>query len=178
MDLDCRGLGTQNNVVRNIERILHVAGRVLGRQVQRFEIVVVCFDFGAAFDIKAQLFENRTDFFHGKGDGVSCTFPWMAARQSGIETFDKGLLGEVLEGFLACFKQGGELFLDPVCNLACLGALFRSKRGQFAHDGGKLTLAAKEFHAQTFQFIGCRGFFEAFFQFRCKAFQSRNDIHV
>ena len=44
-----------------IERVLHVAGRMVGRHVERFEVVIVVFDFGAFENLVAHAREDVLD---------------------------------------------------------------------------------------------------------------------
>ena len=54
-----------------IERVLHVARRMLGRHVERFEVVVVVFDFGAFEHLIAQAREDRFDLLADDGQRMA-----------------------------------------------------------------------------------------------------------
>ena len=60
--LDAAGLGAQQEVVRNVEGVLHVPGRVVLGQVQRFKVKIVVVDFRAFDDIEAHMHEDLFDF--------------------------------------------------------------------------------------------------------------------
>jgi hypothetical protein len=74
-----------------VERVLHVARRVLGRHVERFEVVVVVFELGTFDDEEAEAGEDRLDALAQQAqrmtvaDGrrrpgsVTSTAPWADA---------------------------------------------------------------------------------------------------
>ena len=47
------------------KRVLRIAGRVVRRKIERFEIVVVGFNFGSNTDRVAHVFKDANDFVHG-----------------------------------------------------------------------------------------------------------------
>ena len=58
-NLAATGLGTQYDIVRNVEGILHIAGRVVLRHVQAGEVVVVVLNLGAFVNFKAHTGRTR-----------------------------------------------------------------------------------------------------------------------
>ena len=70
-----RGVGAQNmsaavRLRRDIERVLHLARRMIGRNIQLGEIVIVEFDVRAFGDGKAHIGEDGGDFFQHLGNGM------------------------------------------------------------------------------------------------------------
>lgn len=68
-DLDRRGVRAQNHsstifirFILNEKSVLHVAGGVIGRDVQSFKIVIFRFDFRTVGDHETHLIENAFDF--------------------------------------------------------------------------------------------------------------------
>ncbi len=100
------------------EGVLHVAGGMVGGDVEAFEVVVFGFDFGAVGDLEAELGEDFFDFFLDLGKWVNvaylCGLAWKGGvEEFGFEVFDdlglfEGLVffGEVL--FEGLFDLVGE----------------------------------------------------------------------
>ncbi len=73
-DLHRRGVRAQQrgrtsfalHCARQIERVLHVARRVFGRHVERFEVVIVVFDFGSLEHLVPETREDRFDLARGR----------------------------------------------------------------------------------------------------------------
>ena len=60
-DLDGRGVGPQEQVALDEERVPLVAGRMVGREVEGLEVVVVGLDLGALLDGEAHAEEDPLD---------------------------------------------------------------------------------------------------------------------
>ncbi len=116
------------------KRIVHQAGGVVFRKVQRGEIMLVVFDFGAFLNGEAEIREDGGDFFGYLGDGMdfaallraegkryidafrlqasidACFFKYCAA---GLDGGFEGLLDLVdggAEGFAFLGRQGAQRF--------------------------------------------------------------------
>ena len=62
VDLAGRGVRAQDHARRGgVKRVPHVAGRVVRRHVEQFEVGQIVFDFPAAIDLKAQVGEDGHD---------------------------------------------------------------------------------------------------------------------
>ena len=59
-----RGMRAHENVFRDVKGILHVARRMILRQVQCLEVVSITLDFRALFDAVAHRHENAFDALH------------------------------------------------------------------------------------------------------------------
>jgi hypothetical protein len=65
-----RRVGAQDDVVREVERVLHRPRRVVGRDVERGEVVVVELDLRALDDVEAHPDEDVLHLAAGLGDQV------------------------------------------------------------------------------------------------------------
>ena len=66
-------MGPQHPHRINIEGILHVASRMVGRYVQQFEAVFVALHFTACQDLEPQTPQRRTHLAYDLGDGMYAT---------------------------------------------------------------------------------------------------------
>ena len=73
MNLACGGLGTKQKLRRQIEGILHIAGRMVLRSVQGGEIIVIGLDLRALVYLKAHGTKNINELVADQGDGVQIT---------------------------------------------------------------------------------------------------------
>ncbi len=69
-DLHGRSMGTQNHFVLNIECVLHVAGGVFRRHIQRFKTMKIGVDFRTSDNLITHILKNGSHFLHGAGDRV------------------------------------------------------------------------------------------------------------
>ena len=65
--LHAAGLGAQQEIVRNVEGVLHITGRMILGQIQRFKVKVVVVNFRAFDYVEAHMHE---DLFVGQRDGM------------------------------------------------------------------------------------------------------------
>ena len=117
-----------------VERVLRVAGRVVGGGVQRVETMVFVLDLGAVGDDEADLAEAADDVLGHLGQRVELAQGAAAAGQGEIG----GFLGQGgLEfQFAAALGQGGfELDLGGVDGLAGGGLLFLGQGARVASSG-------------------------------------------
>ena len=49
-----RCVGPKQNIVRNIESILHIPGRMILGDIKSLEVVIICFNLGSFRNIKTQ----------------------------------------------------------------------------------------------------------------------------
>ena len=161
-DLHRRGVGAQESAILQIEGVLHIPRRVVRRNVEGGEVVVVGFDFRALRNPIAQAGKNIDDFF-------GCADQWMAvsgrheAGWSGhIDRF-AGDLGRHRRRFKRAKspgQQGLHLLLEHVGPLTHQGALVA---GQLAHGSQysrKPPFLAEKAHAQVFEGSGAGGCFD------------------
>ncbi len=99
VNLGTAGVGTEHHLVIHVEGVLHVAGRMIGRSVQCFEVVPVGFDVATEVHFKAHLAEEVDDFFADVVQRVSGTGGNACARKGGVHATAGELL---LKGCFVC----------------------------------------------------------------------------
>jgi hypothetical protein len=70
LNLHRRCMGAQQELGRNIERILHIPGRVIGGHIQRLKVIVVALDFRSPSHLEAKAGKNFLDFIENRVKGV------------------------------------------------------------------------------------------------------------
>ena len=90
-DLNRRGVGTQYVAVFDIKSILHRAGGVVLRDVQRLEVVEIVFDFGAVGYFKTHAVKEFDHALQSKGNRMQAAGGLSAAGQSNIQGFGRQL---------------------------------------------------------------------------------------
>ena len=83
-NLNRRGLGTQNDFLIDIEGILLVSCRMVLRDIQRFEVVVVLLDFGTANHFVAHANENSLYLFQSDRIGMTMSNGIFLCRQGNV----------------------------------------------------------------------------------------------
>ena len=78
-------MGPKDDIVRYVERILHIPGRMIFRNVERFKIIVIQLNFRSFNNIKTQAGKNIADFPGDLGDRVKCSGPGRPTRQRDID---------------------------------------------------------------------------------------------
>ena len=114
-DLPGAGVGAQHDVLGHIERILHIAGRVVLRHVQPGEVVVVVLDLRAFVDLKPHAGEHVHDLVLDEGDGMQAAVGPLLGGQRDVHRFG-GVAGRQ-GGALHLGRQGLVLRLGPVLEL-------------------------------------------------------------
>ena len=133
-----------------------LARGVVGRDVQRLEVVAVPLDLGALDDLEAHRGEGVGDLADHQGRGVEMAAEGWPARQRDV---DGVALGEGAGGRLAqCGLVGVagrlELLLEPVRRRADLAALLGRGLAQAAQDLGEGALAAQVGNAPVLELGG------------------------
>ena len=136
-------MGAQDNIFRNIKRILHIPCRVIPWNVQGLEIVVVGFHFRPLDNVKTKRVENVANFFRNQGNRMKGALPDGTTGQGWVEALKPFLFLAAGYSFTRLFQQAGTFFLDPVSRLAHFWAFGRVKLWQAGHDGGYAPLASK-----------------------------------
>lgn len=95
-----RGLGPHEEFIGQIERVLHVAGRMILRQVQCLKVKIVIFNFRTFGDFKAHAHEDLFDLTQGERHRMQMPFGCLAARQGHVNLFRRHFFFK-----LAGFKQ-------------------------------------------------------------------------
>ena len=148
-DLHRRRVGAQQGALPDVERVLHVPRRVVARNVERLEVVVVALDLRALGDREAEPREDGDDLVVHAGQGVERALGRPAARQREVEPRAPAL------GLALGLEHRGELGveerLERALGLVRRGAderpLLGGERAERAQELGELALAAE--HADT-----------------------------
>ena len=149
-----RGLRAQEDVLRDIERVLHIARGVILRQIQRFEVEVVALDLGSLLDGKAHLQEDLLDAVQRDRERVQMPHGRRPPRQGHVDLLGGNLVRKFpLRQFLGlCRKQLLEFGTRLVDDLADARTLLLCEGAHAAQECGHLALFAKEFHANIIEF--------------------------
>ena len=84
-DLNGGCVSAEHYVVRDIEGILHVPGRVVFGNIERLEIIIIQFHIRPFDDLKSQTQEDLGDFHADSGYGMEMTKLGYSARQRNIQ---------------------------------------------------------------------------------------------
>ena len=87
--LDRRRMRTQQQFIGDVESVLHIAGRMIFRQVHLFEVVAVFFDFRSVDDFVSHSEEQVFDFFIDLRQDVCRALGDFFARQGDIDRFSR-----------------------------------------------------------------------------------------
>ena len=104
-DLHRRGVGAEQfaraavAVVRDPDRVPHVAGRVIGGDAQTVEVVALQFDIRPLDDVEAHVAEDALHRAAGDRDRVERALGLTAARQGDIDSrgFRRGVAAQGVE---------------------------------------------------------------------------------
>ncbi len=167
------------------EGVLHLAGRVVRREVQGLEHVPVVLDLGAFRDVIAEFAEDVHDLLPDDGDGVAGTqFERVAGHRQvllrrEIHGGGRGLLLQLVD-------LRGDALLELVELLPILPLHLRGDAPELLHQRGDGALLAEEPYAGLFHFFLRGGLefgqfllylFDGFFHgaHTCKMLKSRKD---
>ena len=149
-----RGLRAQEDVLRDIERVLHIACGVILRQIQRFEVEVVALDLGPLLDGKAHLQEDRLDAVQRDRERVQMSYGCRASRQGHVNLLGGNLVRKLprRQFFGLRRKQRLNLGACLVDDLADARALLLCECAHAAEQRGHLALFPEKFHADIVEF--------------------------
>ena len=143
--------------LRHVERVLHVAGRVIGGRVERVEAMPLRLDLGTVGDDEAQLAEGSENAFAGAGERMERTGGSVGAREGRVDGRAEG--GGDL-GVLDLGQQGGEQLFDGllrlVDQLAHDRAFFLREGGHPLHHLGQGAIGADDARLEGFE-LGAGG---------------------
>ena len=146
-DLHRRGVGAEQRVpprARHVERVGVIAGRVIGRDRQRLEVVPVGLDLGAGRHLVAELGEDGRDLPPHLGEEVKVPLGERAPRQGGVDLAEEILpANEVPKARQRLLRLGLDGVLGGVDLGAELGALLGGKAPELFHHLGDAPLLAQ-----------------------------------
>ena len=128
-----------------VESVPHVAGRVMGRNVEQGEVVIVELHVPAAVDLESHVGPDRVNPAQDLGGGMQAPAAGGPARQGDVELFALERVFQLrrLERFLAGGKCAFQRALDFVAALAGLRPLIGRKLAQIAKEGRERRAAAE-----------------------------------
>ena len=149
-DLDRRGVGTQDladtlGVVRQIESVMLLPRRMIGRDVQRREIMKIILNMRTFGDTETQCPENRDDLVDGLADRVNPPRRGPRDRQRHVNPFLRQATVEfsIAQMLRSRFKRGLNLVPNGIDRRPggppCIGV----KLAQGLQPFGDVALAAK-----------------------------------
>src|SRR5690606_9104381 len=157
-DLHGARVGAQEPAVGSPERVLRVAGGVLGREVERLEVVAVRLELGAGHDLVAQGGEDVEEPVRDERQQVQPARRRTGAGERDVEALARELPGDGLAlQLLAATLEGGlEGLLLGVDGLAGDAALLGGQRPEALQAGGDDALLAQEPDAVRLQGLQVR----------------------
>ena len=182
-DLHWGGLGSQNDIVVDIEGILGISCRVILWDVERLEVVVVKLNLRSLCNIKAHAHEDFFELIQYNADWMFFAQHTAFAWHGDIQCFGCKALVEHLsfQLGLGLFEFFFNLCADLVCQLSDDRTLLCGKFSHLFEDGGQLSLFTKIFYSDSIQCfqvlcafqLGKCLFFNRFqLRFHCKSFLS------
>ena len=152
--LNRRGVCSQQVAIGKPESILHVARGMRGGNVERIEIVIFGFHFGAVQHRESERGEQVFDFRLYARDWMEAAWAWAGCRQRKIEPFCLQALIQRTSG--ECFFPGFEGGFD------CLPRGVKRFAGRAALGGTKFSnvdlcersFAAEHVHADGLELVG------------------------
>ena len=142
---------TEHDLVVHVERVLHVAARMVWRSVKSFEIVPVGFNVATEVHVKTPLRQEVDDFFANVVQRVRRTCGDAGTRERDID----GTAGELLlegclvggfDGLVDSFGNGNLQFVDE---LTVSWTFFGGKRAHLLHEVGNDALLAEVLYAEV-----------------------------
>ena len=148
-----RSVGAQQQAVREPERVLHVARRMLRRNIQRVEVVIFGFDFRSVEHGEAERGEKVFDFLLELRDGMQTAGPDPRRRQRHVYPFTRQAAGQ-RSFFEAAFLDlifAFEILLHRIQQLARARTFLGRKLSEFLADLSQRSFAPERLHARFFQ---------------------------
>ena len=142
-------MGPQEDVIRNVHGVLHVPGRMVFRQIQALEVIVIRFDIRPFDDGEAHAQERVFHQAQSLMKGMFVAHDRFAARQGNVDFFRFDLRSQFLG--LDFFHLGLELFFDGIAGrvdeLADFRPFFFGKILHFLHDCRQFPFFTQELDA-------------------------------
>ena len=163
-------MGTQQNVIRNIKGILCIARRMILRQIQRLEIVVVVFDLRSLRDGKSHSDEDIAQHRLRLRKRMTVPDRKFLSRNRYVKRFrcQPALELTLLFQLRFCGKRLFDSASHFICQLPDKGTLLGRNVSHSAQNGGQLSFFTEIFDPKLLDIVrgidltGC--FFSDFFQ--------------
>ena len=140
----------QDDVVLDVEGVLRVARRVVLREIEQLEVVVVVLDLRALDHVKAHAGEHVDQLILHEGDRVHAAQRRVLARFGDVDGLACELLFllELFDFAVQRVELRGELFAHLVDHLAGLRAHVRGELAHRAQQHRQVALLAQQLQAQ------------------------------
>ena len=150
------GVGAQHDVVIHVEGVLRVARRMVLRDVQKLEVVVVVLHLGALHDLVAHAHEDVDHLIESNVHRVQGTGAARRSRQGHVHGLglQAGLLLALLQLGAALLQRVLQGLAHVVHQLAHLRALLGGQLAHAAQQSGQLALLAEDVDANLLQAAG------------------------
>ena len=79
-----RSLGTHENILSDIEGILHIAGWMILWQIQCLKVIIILFNLRAFLNAEAHTHKDIFDFHQGQSQRMEMASGWTSACQGNI----------------------------------------------------------------------------------------------
>ena len=172
-DLHRRGVGPEQHALAvglgaEVEGVVHLPRRVLGRDVESGEVAEVVLDVGALGDAEPHVGEDRGDLVDDLAHRVDAADGLGPGRQGDVDPLlrQAGLEPGALELGLAHADRRAELVLELVERRAGTLSLLRAHRPEPLHELGDTPLAAERGDASPLEGIAVPGLGHAAEKFR------------
>ena len=152
-------MGAQHPAILEVEGVVHGPRRMMGRDIERLEVVVVVLDLGAFRDLEAELAEQCLDARQRPGDGVQPARAAAAPGQGHVQALFRQapLQGLPLQIGLARFDGR----LQPLLGLVDDGpghlALLGRQAAELLQPGRQAALLAEVLHTDGVQRLQVAG---------------------
>ncbi len=150
VNLGARRVRAEHDFVIYVERVLHVAARMVRRSVERFKVVPIGFDIATEVHVKTHLCKEVDDFFANVVQRMRRTGGNACAWERDIDGAASEFLLEC--GFVCgfdclvdCFGNGD---LEFVHELTVSRAFFGTERSHLLHEVGDGALLAEVLNAK------------------------------
>ena len=150
VNLGARRVRTEHDLVVHVERVLHVAARMVRRSVESFKVVPIRFDVATEVHIKTHLCKEVDDFFADVVQRMRRTGSDAGTRERDIDGAASELLLESgfvcgFDSLVDCFGNGN---LQFVHELAVSGAFFGAQGTHLLHEVRDGALLAEVLYAE------------------------------
>ena len=158
-DLDRRGVRAQHMLLVDVESVVHGTRRMVGRDVQRGEVVEIVFDLRAFRHGITDGMKQGFDAFQRARDRMQSAHAGTAPRQRHVQRLRRqlGIQCTLLDGIALRIQRGFDLLFDLVDARTGCRALFGGKFAQAFQQAGQAAFLAEITRLGIFQL--CRVFY-------------------
>ena len=146
-----RSMSTEQRIFGNIERVLHITGGMILRQVQAFKVIIIIFHFGAFADFIAHTEKDLFDFFNHTADGMDMAGFDFGTGQRNIDffRFDPGFQRRFFQFFGFHRKDFFQSLTDFIGHLTDFGTVFAAEFAHAFENRRQFPFFAEVLHAQV-----------------------------